>query len=62
MTEKDLIIQTQRREIGKYKKAVERLETILKQAEELHQQIKRERLSMSTGFRGNPGGPDNARK
>lgn len=66
MTEKDLIIQNQRREIAKYKKAVEHLETmvlILKaQVEELHQQIKRERLAMSAGFRGNPGGPDNAGK
>lgn len=66
MIEKDLIIQNQRREIAKYKKAVEHLETtvlILKaQAEELHQQSKRARFSTSAGFRGNPGGTDNARK
>lgn len=66
MTEKDLIIQNQRREIAKLKKEIEHLETtvlILKaQAEELHQQIKRERLAMSAGFRGNPGGSDNARE
>lgn len=49
MTEKDLIIQNQRREISKLKAEIQQLKTtiiILKtQAEEQHTQIKRLRLA-----------------
>lgn len=56
MTEQDLIIQNQRREIAKLRKQIQHLETtvlILKtQAEELHQQLKRDRMTLSEHFRG----------
>ena len=63
MTEKDLIIQNLRRENAHLKAERQRIETmiaILKtQVEELHQQIKRDRLAMSNHFRGEA---DNAKK
>lgn len=63
MTEQDLIIQNQRREIAKLRKQIQHLETtvlILKtQAEELHQQLKRDRLALSSHLHG---GGDNAKE
>ena len=52
MTEKDLIIQNQRRTIAQQNKKIQHLETMLTicktQVEELHAQIKRERLARSS--------------
>ena len=56
MTEKDLIIQNQRRTIAEQNRKIQHLETMLlickTQVEEFHQQIKRDRLALSRHIAG----------